>query len=248
MKTTIIHGVNHKGSTWSVTKMLANNLNSDETKEFYIPRDMPSPCSGCGSCFFKGEEFCPHYESMSVIVKALDEADVIIIDSPVYVFGVSGQLKQFLDHLGYRWFVHRPEGSMCQKIGVAISTAAGAGTGKANAAIKNNLRAWGIPKTFSYGSAVLSLGWDSVSAETKKKLCRDMRALAKKINSAAGHVKPNPITFAVFHAMRLSHIKNPDPPIKKDRDYWLAQGWLGDKRPAALEDCASRFPRFGLKK
>ena len=35
--------------------------------------------------------------------------------------------NQTLDHYGYRWMVHCPEGSMFRKQGVCIATAAGAG-------------------------------------------------------------------------------------------------------------------------
>jgi len=40
---------------------------------------------------------------------------------------MSGQLKTFFDHMAYRWISHRPHPSMKNKIGVAISTTAGAG-------------------------------------------------------------------------------------------------------------------------
>lgn len=43
---------------------------------------------------------------------ALDEADVIILASPVYVYHATGAMKAFLDHYGYRWMVHCPEESM----------------------------------------------------------------------------------------------------------------------------------------
>ena len=57
----------------------------------------------------------------------MDEANVIILASPVYVFHATGAMKAFLDHYGYRWMVHSPEESMFKKQGVCISTAAGAG-------------------------------------------------------------------------------------------------------------------------
>ncbi len=63
---------------------------------------------------------------------AMDEADVIILASPVYVYHSTGAMKAFLDHYGYRWMVHSPEESMFKKQGVCISTAAGAGMKSTN--------------------------------------------------------------------------------------------------------------------
>ena len=68
-------------------------------------------CIGCFQCIIKGEESCPHYDQVSAVMKALEAADVIIIDSPTYVMNVTGQLKTFFDHMAYRWISHRPHPS-----------------------------------------------------------------------------------------------------------------------------------------
>lgn len=65
----------------------------------------------------EGEKKCPHYEALLPITTAIDEADVIILPSPVYVYHATGAMKAFLDHYGYRWMVHRPEESMFKKQG-----------------------------------------------------------------------------------------------------------------------------------
>lgn len=56
----------------------------------------------------------------------------MIFESPVYVYHVTGSMKAFLDHYGYRWMLHRPEESMFHKQAVCISTAAGAGMKSTN--------------------------------------------------------------------------------------------------------------------
>ena len=80
----------------------------------------------------ESEKKCPHYGAISPITSAMDEADVIILASPVYVYHATGAMKAFLDHYGYRWMVHRPAKSMFRKQGVCISTAAGAGLSSTN--------------------------------------------------------------------------------------------------------------------
>ena len=65
--------------------MLADKLGGEVT-EFFLPRDFGEFCCGCTNCFMKGEEKCPHYEKLDPITKAVDEADVLILTSPVYVY------------------------------------------------------------------------------------------------------------------------------------------------------------------
>ena len=82
---------------------------------------------------------------------AMDEADVIILASPVYVYHSTGAMKAFLDHYGYRWMVHSPEESMFKKQGVCISTAAGAGMKSTNKDMMDSLFFWGVAKRYQYG-------------------------------------------------------------------------------------------------
>ncbi len=77
----------------------------------------------------------PHYEKLRPIT--MDDADVIILASPVYVYHATGAMKSFLDHYGYRWVPHCPEEKMFHKQAVCISTAAGGG-------IKNTNKDMGI--------------------------------------------------------------------------------------------------------
>lgn len=45
MKITIIHGQNHKGSTYHIVRVLAEKLDGD-IKEFFLPRDFGEFCVG----------------------------------------------------------------------------------------------------------------------------------------------------------------------------------------------------------
>lgn len=76
----------------------------------------------------------------------MDEADVLIFTTPVYVYHCTGSMKAFLDHYGYRWMVHRPEQKMFTKQAVVISTAAGSGTKSANKDIADSMFFWGVQK------------------------------------------------------------------------------------------------------
>ena len=73
MKVTIIHGQSHKGSTYHISKILADKIGG-EVKEFFLPRDFGEFCIGCTQCFRKSETLCPHYEKINPLTEALDEA------------------------------------------------------------------------------------------------------------------------------------------------------------------------------
>ena len=111
MKIVIINGQSHTGTTCHIARQLAEKIGGDVT-EFFLPRDFHDYCVGCMQCILKDEKRCPHYETLRPITEAMDAADVIILASPVYVYHVTGAMKTFLDHYGYRWLIHRPVESM----------------------------------------------------------------------------------------------------------------------------------------
>ena len=54
MQIVMIHGQNHRGSTYHIGKMVADALGGTVT-EFFLPRDFGSFCVGCNNCFMKDE-------------------------------------------------------------------------------------------------------------------------------------------------------------------------------------------------
>ena len=227
MKIVIINGQNHKGSTYHIAHMLAEKINGD-IKEFFLPRDFGEFCVGCTKCFMESEKKCPHYEKIKPLTAAMDEADVIILASPVYVYHVTGAMKAFLDHYGYRWMLHSPEESMFKKQGVCISTAAGAGMKSTNKDMMDSLFFWGVAKRYKYGISVAAVNWKGVSEKKKRVIDKATSVLASKIISNSRNVKPDIKIKLMFYVMRFMQkiIANP-----RDVRYWRAKGWLGNKRP-----------------
>ena len=146
MQIVMIHGQNHRGSTYHIGKMVADALGGTVT-EFFLPRDFGSFCVGCNNCFMKDESLCPHHAKLKPITDAMDDADVLILTSPVYVYHATGAMKAFLDHYGYRWMVHRPEPAMFHKQAVCVATAAGAGM-RSMRDMQDSLFFWGVPKVY----------------------------------------------------------------------------------------------------
>ena len=227
MKIVIVNGQNHKGSTYHIGKMLADKLRGD-TKEFFLPKDFGDFCTGCTNCFIKNENLCPHYKKLNIITKAIDEADLLIFTSPVYVYHVTGPMKAFLDNYGYRWMVHRPDERMFKKQAVCISTAAGAGTRSTNKDMADSFFFWGIPKIYKYGVAVRAVSFEKINPKIMAKIEKDIDTLALKIIKNNGKVKPNIKTKGFFMVMRMLVKSGWN---KADSVYWSKKGWTGNKRP-----------------
>lgn len=241
MKILLINGTNHRGSTYQIGRLLMDRLeaSAEEKKELFLPAAMPEPCCGCTNCFMKGEEKCPHYAYLKPITESIDEADVLIFTSPVYVFHATGQMKSLLDHYGYRWMVHRPSGKMFSKQGVCITTAAGGGMRSAIKDMKDSLFFWGVGRIFTYGKAVAAVSWDGVSAERKREIERDVARLARRIKKREGRVTPSLKNKALFSMLRMMQKKSGFNPV--DYAYWKQMGWLGKERP--WKNSAEKAPR-----
>jgi len=227
MKIAIIHGQNHKGSTWQVAHMLAGKLGGENT-EFFLPRDFGAFCAGCCRCFNDSETKCPHYAALAPIARAIGAADIVILASPVYVCHASGAMKALLDHFAYRWMAHRPERAMFRKQGVCLCTAAGAGVRSALQDMADSLFFWGSARVYRYGVALAAADWAGVGVQKKRAIERRTTRLAGKLLRRAGKARPGLRTRAVFSAMRVMHRKGSNP---RDAAYWQSQGWTEGKRP-----------------
>ncbi len=224
MKIVVIHGQNHKGSTYHITKLLLDRLQQEEAElqEFYA--NDTRQCIGCFNCFMRGEEFCPHKDQVQPVIKAIEAADVVIAESPNYCMGMSGQLKSFFDHMGYRWLVHRPHPAMRGKIGVAISTTAGAGASGTTKMIGKQMFWWGIPKVYRIAAAVGALSWKDVKQEKKDRIEKRVDQVYHDIIHKVYKVKPGIKHRFLFGIMKGQQKKNSWNPL--DRQYWVDNGWI----------------------
>jgi len=229
MKVVVLHGQHHKGSTYHVAQAIIEEMKvmPQDVSEFYFNEQRH--CRGCFVCMLKGEQYCPNYDQIAPVVKSMDEADVIIVESPCYCIGISGQLKSFLDHLAYMWMTHRPKASMFSKVGIVVSTTAGAGSKMVTKDLARNLFYLGVAKIYQYPLILGAGSWQEVSQENKSKIIKHAKNLADKVNKLVGHVKPNIKTkaiFFMFHKMQQNNKWS-----KVDSQYWKDAGWTEKKRP-----------------
>lgn len=210
MKTVVIYGQKHKGNTYELTRLLLEQLNQFENsvQEFYV--NEIEHCVGCCQCIMKDETLCPHRQQVEPIIQAMEEADVIVLATPNYCYNMSGQLKTFCDHLAYRWMAHRPY-DMRGKVGIAISTAAGAGASVATKAVKRQMQWWSIGRVYRINFIVNAPDWKQVKPKRKKRLEAKVSRIARKVRkrsrkkSACLKVR---ILFAIMKKVQLSNSWN----------------------------------------
>lgn len=60
-----------------------------------------SGCSGCNACARTGE--CILKDDMQMVFEQMGQADIIVLASPLYFMGISGQLKLLVDRCQTSW-------------------------------------------------------------------------------------------------------------------------------------------------
>ncbi len=229
MKIVMIHGQNHKGSTWNAANILLQGISCEkEVKEFFLPTDLNHFCIGCYSCI-EGRERCPFWKDKKPVDEAIIEADLIILTTPNYCMMPSAPMKAFLDLFFTNWLTHRPHEEMFKKRTVVISTAAGAGAGKAARLVANNLVNWGIPEITRYGLSVNGMNWNMVPDKKKAKIKKDMNKLAERlsVNKPVKVGIKTRMLFWFYGGMQKANW-GASP---SEKAYWESKGWLSGQKP-----------------
>ncbi|MBR3988454.1 MAG: NAD(P)H-dependent oxidoreductase [Clostridia bacterium] len=229
MKIVMIHGQNHKGSTYKIGRMIANKISrEDDIVEFFLPRDLNHFCLGCYACM-EDVTKCPFYEEKNKIMTAVESADLLIFTTPTYCLRASAPMKSFIDLTFNYWMIHRPRKCMFSKRAIVVSTAAGIGTKSAIKDITTTLLYWGVPSVITYGISVQAMNWAGVADKKKEKIEKDTTRIANKVLKR-NRVKAGLKTKALFMMMRMMQKKDWGSG-EAEKMHWDKNGWLGTERP-----------------
>lgn len=104
MKTLVIIGAARKnGHTRSMVDLLLEHLDGEaEIIDAY--RTDVTPCMDCRFCWKKKE--CVIKDGMQDIYKKVEEADNIVLASPMYFHSVTGRMKTLIDRFQVYWAGH----------------------------------------------------------------------------------------------------------------------------------------------
>lgn len=230
MKILTIMGTSHKGNTRAVVDLFLKEFEDKNNKfeEIVLPNDFNNFCFGCANCILKGEDKCPHFKEVSVIVKKIEEADLIIMATPVFVGSCTGSLKTLLDHLAYMWLVHRPKESMFNKVGLIVTSAGGSGVKNTVKLLKSNFFYWGVPKVYNYGVTTMKMGGNYCDYKNKDKIQKQVSKKVRQINKS---LEKRKVGFKTKFFFKLFGMTQKNGWNKVDSDYWKEKGWLDGKKP-----------------
>lgn len=227
---TLIHGQNHKGSSYHIATSLIELLKPEKTYEFFLPQDLPNFCIGCYTCLEKGVSCCPHEKHVSLIAEAITVSDLLVFTTPVYCMRCSAPMKNFLDHFFIDWVVHKPKEANYHKKAVIIATCAGARAKQAIKDIKTSLVYWGMSNIWSFPQSVAAMHWEDIPIDKQKTIHRKIQQIVHNIKDNKPHFYLCLKTRIVFMTMRMMHKKGMSA-SNLDYQYWNEQGWLNKQHP-----------------
>ena len=166
MKVLLLNGSPHKeGCTYTALKEVADTLKGHniETEWMYLGVKPVAGCIACGNCRKTGKCFVD--DQVNALIQRLPEIDGIVIGSPVYYAGASGQLTAFLDRLFFAG-----SGKFEGKLGAAVVSCR---RGGASAAFDQ------LNKYFTINSmpVVSSQYWNQVHGSTPEEVRKDLEGL-----------------------------------------------------------------------
>jgi len=176
-----INGSPHEGmgNTSQMLAMLKDGLEPQglELEEIFLSRHRIEFCTGCATCMEKPA--CWIQDDYGAVAKKAQEADAVILASPVYVRHVTARMKNFLDRsVGYG---HRPRGAW--KPGLALSVSAGWGETTVADYLAMHLRMFGAFAVGQFTAIAVGpgefLGREAVAARALD-LARDLAVAVKE--------------------------------------------------------------------
>jgi multimeric flavodoxin WrbA len=68
-----------------------------QTKTIYLKDKKINHCLGCFSCWSATPGLCIHKDDMPELLQMIVQSDILVYASPLYVFSVTGLMKDFMD-------------------------------------------------------------------------------------------------------------------------------------------------------
>ena len=183
MKVILINGSPHKaGTTYTALSEAERILKEEgvETEIIQVGSQGIRGCSGCMSCKKTGK--CAFDDAVNDTAKKLEEADGIIVGSPVYYASPNGTLLSFLDRLFYSTHFDKSG-----KVGAAVVCARRGGCTASFDVLNKYFTISGMPVVSStywnqvHGAVAEDALQDLEGLQTMRNLARNMAFLIKAI-------------------------------------------------------------------
>ena len=183
MKVLIINGSPHeKGNTGIAVEEAVKQFakNGVDTEVLHIGMNAVRGCVACMSCMKNGK--CVFDDDVNKAAAKFEQADGLIVASPVYYASPNGTILSFLDRLFYSTHFDKRD-----KVGAAITVARRAGTVAAYEVLNKYFTIAGMPIAGSqywnvvFGQKIGQASEDGEGLQTMRVLADNMTFLMKSI-------------------------------------------------------------------
>jgi multimeric flavodoxin WrbA len=175
------------------------------------------PCTACEACSLNG--ICVHNDGVPTLVARMQEADALILGSPVYIDNISGQMKVFFDRLADA--IHYQV--LAGKFGCSVATTYESGGDDVNAYLNHVLNYLGIISVG--GISVATAGKPEAVGENEKAA----RALGRKLADAIANGFSDPAQEAILADNRayFRAIVEENRDLRpQEYERWVKMGWI----------------------
>ncbi|NHI92326.1 MAG: flavodoxin family protein [Candidatus Lokiarchaeota archaeon] len=219
LKILIIHGSPQKRQTYEATmeflKELGNQIET-EVKHVFLLQEHLELCRGCATCITHGEDRCSFKDGLKEIHTSMQDADVVIITTPIYALQVTALVKNFLERSSY--ILHRP--CFFGKWFMSISTQAYSGDKEVAQYLANVMHLCGF-------NIIPSL---RITIEQKKEISKKIRAAVnhfQAIERKTGFPHPTWKDFMMFRVRRsVMNSKSYEDKFPCDVEYFREKNWF----------------------
>ena len=200
-----------------------------EVEYIFVQKLQVPFCDGCLDCINVGESACPEYATIGPVAQKMDEADGLILGSPIHTFNITGLMKNFVEYFMYK----RNRPSFFGKKAVVTATASGGGHTVVLDFLEQTANAWGCDVVARAGISSTQTG--------KPPYVEKMNAVAEDV--AATFIKE--INKGELGSPKFRHLMNFRAMQNMTRNqknsvnhrYWTERDWLAT--PSTTRRCRS---------
>lgn len=249
MKYIALIGSNRKRNCYKITALLSEMFKEGgvEVEYIFLGQMRLDYCRGCGICVDDAKR-CPLNDDFFHIMKKLEEAQGIIISSPVYIYRESGLIKNFFDRAYYLHF--KP--SFFDKVAIVLSVAGRKGLRDVLDYLELNMLSWGCRVAGRVGVEGMRYYSDDSYRELIFNKLKGSVLNALDLQKEGSLRSPGLLDLQIFneHKDFVIACEQRYPAAYR---YWQERGWLEmdyyfnvDIEPALLEEAKRKTLRAGL--
>ncbi|MDO5835781.1 MAG: NAD(P)H-dependent oxidoreductase [Methanobacterium sp.] len=222
---TIIGSPRRKGNSYQAARKLEKEMKKKGDYEFeylFLKNTDLQACRGCFNCVPRGIEFCPLKDDRQIIQDKMQEADGLVLVSPVYVMMVSALLKNFIDRVAY--LCHRP--AYHGKKAMVLCTTAGIGSKETLNYMETITKSWGYQVTGKCG--LVTAPWPATEGLKRKNqqiLEKSVKSFDKSLKSVKNeNTNGGKVGFMDYMSFRIFQTVSSNVREYMPADYQFYQG------------------------